>query len=170
MFDKFFKGVEIDENTKDIFYSLERDYNKLLEVLSINGDLVQGNVYAGDNGKIYTIRGNKLNEIGSINNSGYVIVKIKLKNNIFKTYKRNRIIAETFLKDYNIDLLVDHINGIKIDDRVENLRMATFKENTKNKYNLNDESEINRLLSLKIDCLRTIDRIDKKISSMKNNV
>ncbi len=41
----------------------------------------------------------------------------------------HRIIAEAFLGDYSEDLQVNHINGIKTDNRVENLEMVTNAEN-----------------------------------------
>jgi hypothetical protein len=44
----------------------------------------------------------------------------------------HRWLAMTFLEDFDSKLDVDHINGIRTDNRVENLRMCTRKENLNN--------------------------------------
>lgn len=41
----------------------------------------------------------------------------------------HRMVAECFLKDYNESLEVNHKNGIRYDNRVENLEMTTKEEN-----------------------------------------
>lgn len=42
---------------------------------------------------------------------------------------RSRLIAEAWLSDYSESLEVDHINGIRDDDRVDNLRIMTSAQN-----------------------------------------
>ena len=60
---------------------------------------------------------------------GYKIVKLR-KNNNPKMVKVHRIVAEAFLLNRNANI-VDHINGIRDDNRFENLRWVTNFENVK---------------------------------------
>ena len=63
---------------------------------------------------------------------GYVVINI---NN--KLYKRSRLMMMIFKNfDINSDLFIDHINRIKNDDRIENLRIVTQQENTFNMSNV----------------------------------
>lgn len=48
-----------------------------------------------------------------------------------KTTLVHRVVAETFLDNWSEDLTVDHINGIRNDNRVENLQMLDMMTNRK---------------------------------------
>ena len=62
---------------------------------------------------------------------GYLAVTIRF-NGKRKSYRKHRIIAEHFIPNPNNLRCVDHINGIKTDNRIENLRWVTSQDNTRN--------------------------------------
>ena len=62
---------------------------------------------------------------GSVNTRGYRIIKINYKN-----YKASQL-AYLYVHG-KIPSIVDHINGIKADDRIVNLRAATHGLNSEN--------------------------------------
>ena len=66
-----------------------------------------------------------------INKFGYLHVSLS-KNNIVKNYRIHRLVAETFIPNPDNKPDVDHINTIRTDNRVENLRWVTKQENQNN--------------------------------------
>jgi len=65
---------------------------------------------------------------GCIHGSGYKVVTIKSK-----TYKLHRIIWIMLFGEIPKGFYLDHINGNKIDNRLENLRLATNNQNQQNR-------------------------------------
>tara|TARA_R110000772_G_scaffold244683_1_gene357879 strand:+ start:102 stop:575 length:474 start_codon:yes stop_codon:yes gene_type:complete len=59
---------------------------------------------------------------------GYIQVSLS-KNGKVKTLYVHRLLATAFIPNPENKRCVDHINGIKHDNRLENLRWATHKEN-----------------------------------------
>lgn len=50
-----------------------------------------------------------------------------------KTYLIHRLVAKYFLENFDIKLDVDHINRVRHDNKLSNLRMTTRKENCANR-------------------------------------
>lgn len=75
--------------------------------------------------------------------SGYIIpakywrFPINIKRNSYYTFHTehfplvnlHRIVAHTFLPEWNCDLIVNHIDGVKTNNNVDNLEMCTLAEN-----------------------------------------
>ena len=76
-------------------------------------------------------------------NLGYIYVNLH-KNGIQKGYKVHRLVAEAFIPNPNNKPCVDHINTIKDDNRADNLRWVTYKENMNNPATKEKCSEINK--------------------------
>jgi hypothetical protein len=72
------------------------------------------------------VKNNKTNRIlkQDNNNKGYKFVKFNGKNK-----RIHRLVAEAFIPNPENKQCVDHINNIINDNRIENLRWATFQEN-----------------------------------------
>lgn len=63
--------------------------------------------------------------------SGYKMVIFRV-NKYSKTFKVHRLVAEAFIPNLNGYTEIDHINGIKTDNRVDNLRWCSHKDNCNN--------------------------------------
>lgn len=68
--------------------------------------------------------------IGSIDPKGYPRATISYKGKARSVFI-HRLVAEAFLPNPNGYPCIDHINGCKSDNRVENLEWVTHSENTK---------------------------------------
>ena len=59
------------------------------------------------------------------------------KNGVSKTYQVHRLVANAFIPNPNNYPVIDHINTIRDDNRVENLRWVTHSENNRNEITVN---------------------------------
>ena len=70
-------------------------------------------------------------DIGRLGNVGYLKINV-YDEGIRKDYLKHRFIFECFHGKINdVKLVVDHINNIKTDNRLENLQLITPRENQK---------------------------------------
>jgi hypothetical protein len=92
-----------------------------------------------DDGRVFSNKRNRLLK-GCKDTKGYMMVGL-MKNGKEKKYKIHRLVAEHYIPNLNNYPQVDHINRIKNDNRVENLRWVT---NTLNQHNT-DVRKINKL-------------------------
>ena len=85
---------------------------------------VNGNIYWRDQ------YGNIIPKKQHIGNNGYMYIQRGRRK---KQLRVHRIVAETFIPNPENKLEVDHINRIRNDNRVENLRWVTRLENAQNR-------------------------------------
>ena len=85
-----------------------------------------------------------------INRLGYVQLSL-MKNGKMKTHLLHRIIAKAFVSNPNNYNVINHKNGIKSDNRIENLEWVTKAQNTKHAFD-------NNLGNLKISSLNALEK------------
>lgn len=83
-------------------------------------------------GRVLGTRNNILKQ--SFDKQGYPRVGISLGNYKNKTIKTHRLVAENFIPNPMLKSDVNHKNGIKTDNRVENLEWCTRQENIRHSW------------------------------------
>ena len=101
----------------------------------------------------------------SKNKKGYNLVAIS-KNNKLYSYQIHRLVAQAFIPNPDNKQQVNHKNGIKNDNRVDNLEWATPHENMKHAYknNLISKDKMNYCIQSSISFRK------KPILQIKDNV
>lgn len=104
-------------------------------------------VYIDDDLVIYRMNKNgKLIQRSISSNGSYPIIHLTNKPNVYV----HRLVYETFVGEIPKGYQIDHINTIKTDYRIENLRLVTPKENMANPIT---RAHLNRVIKKRKDCL-----------------
>ena len=82
------------------------------------------NYYICEDGKVFSKNIDSFMECRLIG-IGYLGINL-CKNNKYETKYIHRLVAETFIPNPKNKLTVNHINGIKIDNRIENNTIRYF--------------------------------------------
>ena len=86
-----------------------------------------GEYIISSKGKIWSKTSQKLLK-PSVKANGYYGVTL-VKNKKLFYYSVHRLVADSFIENTENKPCVDHINGNRLDNSVENLRWCTYKEN-----------------------------------------
>ena len=87
-----------------------------------------------EDGKVFSHTSNKFLK-GSVNKNGYVVYTLRLPNRQVKKKLAHRLVMETFSPNLKSkELEVNHKNGIKTDNRLENLEWVTRQENLQHAF------------------------------------
>jgi hypothetical protein len=73
----------------------------------------------------------------TINHNGYYCITVCGDKKPYKRMCIHRLVAQTFISNPDNKKCINHINGIKTDNRVENLEWCTHQENTQKAFDTN---------------------------------
>lgn len=111
---------------------------------------------------------------GGINPSGYIIVGLHI-NNKRKSITAHKVIATTFIENPNNLSEINHLNGIKTDNSVNNLQWCTHKENMRHAYDTGlkcgkkgEEHGYSKLTEKKVLAIREDNRLHRIIAKEYN--
>ena len=104
----------------------------------------RGKCEISNRGRVKSLNFNKGKEEGFLklqrDTKGYYYIMFYI-NKKPTTFRVHRLVAEAFIPNPSNKPFIDHINTIRTDNRVQNLRWATYKENANNELTLKHNGE-----------------------------
>lgn len=98
----------------------------------VNG--YEGLYEVSDYGTVRSLRSGKVRKLQK-NSDGYMVLVLH-NDSKRKEYKVHRLVYEAFVEPIPDGYEIDHINTIRDDNRIENLRICTHTENNRNPLSL----------------------------------
>lgn len=111
----------------------------------------KGKYQVSNLGNVYSFKTNRILK-PAVNRHGYKLVGL-CKNGKLKSCKPHRLVAESFLPNKDKTLQVNHIDGVKTNNRLDNLEWVTRSENVSHAYSLglmDKRGELNCKSKLKV--------------------
>ncbi len=133
---EFDNGVVKFKNNDPLDVRLDNlEYNKIIKIDNEiwKPCLITPNYEVSNIGRVKNIKSGRI-LIARLNNKGYNHIELvtQSKGNINTTITIHRLVMQAFKQDlYFEGAHINHINGIKTDNRVENLEWCTQQENNK---------------------------------------
>ena len=112
---------------------------------------------------------NKLIKSQYLNDAGYYMISLS-RNNKSKPYRVHRLLAMTFIPNPNNLPEVNHIDGVKTNNNLDNLEWVTHKENMSHAFRIglaNNTGEKNGQSVLTADQVLQIKKMKGKLSQQK---
>lgn len=100
------------------------------------------NYYIYDNGDVLNTSTNKMLK-GSIGEHGYKYYRLS-KNNKKKMFYAHRLVAEMFIENPNNLLIVNHKDGNKLNNNIDNLEWVSQTDNMKHAYKTNLIAQVSK--------------------------
>lgn len=128
------------------------------------------NYYVDELGNVYSDKLGSLHKLTPIIRSGYACVRLSIQGRV---YNKNihRLLAQVFIPNPENKKTVNHKNGNKTDNRVENLEWCTQSENVKHAFRIGLKSSSkgerhgsSKLTDLQVILIRKDIRSQRKIA------
>ena len=102
---------------------------EIWKTVVVNGE-VYNNYMVSNLGNVKSLKFGKEKILKSRKDKGNYLQVVLYKDGKCKTCKLHRLVAEAFIPRIEGKEFVDHINGIRDDNRIDNLRWCTIAENS----------------------------------------